>query len=52
MPGRHVVVTDFDGGVGILVDLNAKKYYHLTRPRCWFGEVWSMANLSPRLLLI
>jgi hypothetical protein len=28
-PGNHVVVTDFDGGEGILVDLNTKKYYQL-----------------------
>jgi hypothetical protein len=28
-PGEHVVVTDFDGGEGILVDLNTKKYYQL-----------------------
>lgn len=28
-PGQHVVVTDFDGGEGILVDLNTKKYYQL-----------------------
>lgn len=27
--GKHVVVTDFDGGEGILVDLNTKKYYQL-----------------------
>jgi len=29
MPGKHVVATDFDGGEGILVDLNTKKYYQL-----------------------
>jgi Coenzyme PQQ synthesis protein D (PqqD) len=29
IPGKHVVVTDFDGGEGILVDLNTKKYYQL-----------------------
>ena len=29
MPGEHVVVTDFDRGEGILVDLNTKKYYQL-----------------------
>ena len=28
-PGKHVVVTDFDGGEGILVDLTTKKYYQL-----------------------
>lgn len=28
-PGKHVVVTDFDRGEGILVDLNTKKYYQL-----------------------
>jgi hypothetical protein len=27
--GQHVVVTDFDGGEGILVDLNTKRYYQL-----------------------
>jgi hypothetical protein len=29
LPGKHVVATDFDGGEGILVDLNSKKYYQL-----------------------
>ena len=28
-PGKHVVVTDFDGGEGVLVDLNTKRYYQL-----------------------
>lgn len=27
--GKHVVVTDFDGGEGVLVDLNSKRYYQL-----------------------
>ena len=27
--GKHVVVTDFDGGQGILVDLNTKRYFQL-----------------------
>ncbi len=27
--GQHVVVTDFDGGEGILVDLKTKRYYQL-----------------------
>ncbi len=30
VPGKDVVATDFDGGEGILVDLNTKKYYQLT----------------------
>ena len=29
VPGKHVVVTDFDGGECILVDLNTKKYFQL-----------------------
>ena len=29
IPGKHVVVTDFDGGEGILVDLTTKKYFQL-----------------------
>jgi hypothetical protein len=29
IPCKHVVATDFDGGEGILVDLNTKKYYQL-----------------------
>ena len=29
LPGKHVVATNFDGGEGILVDLNSKKYYQL-----------------------
>ena len=28
-PGKHVVVTDFDGGEGVLVDLNTKRYFQL-----------------------
>ena len=27
--GKHVVVTDFDDGEGVLVDLNTKRYYQL-----------------------
>jgi hypothetical protein len=27
--GKHVVVTDFDRGEGILVDLNTRRYYQL-----------------------
>src|SRR5262249_51210444 len=29
IPGKHVVATDFDGGEGIIVELNTKKYYQL-----------------------
>ena len=29
IPSEHVVFTDFDGGEGILVDLNTKRYYQL-----------------------
>lgn len=38
-PGKHVVFTDFDGGEGILVDLNSKKYYQLneTAMLVWKG---------------
>ena len=28
-PQEHVVATDFDGGEGVLVDLNSKRYYQL-----------------------
>ena len=37
--GKHVVATDFDGGEGILVDLNTKKYYQLneTAMLVWRG---------------
>ena len=39
VPGKHVVVTDFDGGEGILVDLNTKKYFQLneTAMMVWKG---------------
>jgi hypothetical protein len=39
IPGKHVVDTDFDGGEGILVDLNTKKYYQLneTAMAVWKG---------------
>jgi len=35
----HVVSTDFEGGEGVLVDLNTKKYYHLneTAMLVWRG---------------
>lgn len=37
--GKHVVVTDFDGGEGILVDLNTKRYFQLneTAMMVWRG---------------
>jgi hypothetical protein len=39
MTGKHVVATDFEGGEGILVDLNTKKYYQLneTAMAVWKG---------------
>jgi hypothetical protein len=39
VPGKHVVVTDFDGGEGIMVDLNTKKYFQLneTAMLVWKG---------------
>ena len=39
IPGKHVIATDFDGGEGILVDLNTKKYYQLneTAMAVWKG---------------
>ena len=37
--GKHVVVTDFDGGEGVLVDLNTKRYFRLneTAMLVWRG---------------
>ena len=37
--GKNIVVTDFDGGEGILVDLNTKRYYQLneTAMLVWRG---------------
>lgn len=29
VPHQHIVSTEFDGGEGVLVDLNAKHYYRL-----------------------
>ncbi len=36
---EHIVFTDFDGGDGVLVDLNTKKYYQLneTAALVWRG---------------
>jgi len=36
---EHVVATDFEGGEGVLVDLNTKKYYQLneTAMLVWRG---------------
>jgi hypothetical protein len=44
-PHDHVVFTEFDGTEGILVDLNAKKYYQLneTATLIWKG----IANKAP-----
>lgn len=28
-PSEHVILTEFDGGEGLLVDLNSKRYYQL-----------------------
>jgi hypothetical protein len=39
VPFEHVVSTSFEGGEGVLVDLNAKKYYQLneTAMLVWRG---------------
>lgn len=29
LPHEHIVATEFDGGEGVLVDLNSKRYYQL-----------------------
>ena len=44
-PYDHIVFTEFDGTEGILVDLNAKKYYQLneTATLIWKG----IANKAP-----
>ena len=38
-PHEHVVATEFDGGEGVLVDLNSKRYYQLneTAMLVWRG---------------
>ena len=38
-PFGHIVATDFDGGEGVLVDLNTKRYYQLneTAMLIWRG---------------
>ena len=39
VPHEHVVSTEFDGGEGVLVDLNSKRYYQLneTAMLVWRG---------------
>ncbi len=39
IPYDHIVATDFDGGEGVLIDLNAKRYYQLneTAMAVWRG---------------
>ncbi len=39
VPFEHIVFTDFDGGEGVLVDLNTKRYYQLneTAMLVWRG---------------
>jgi hypothetical protein len=39
VPHEHVVFTEFDGGEGVLVDLDAKKYFQLnpTATVVWRG---------------
>jgi hypothetical protein len=39
VPHEHVVFTEFDGGEGVLVDLNTKKYFQLnpTATIVWRG---------------
>lgn len=39
LPHAHVVVTEFDGGESVLVDLNTRRYYQLneTATLIWRG---------------
>jgi len=41
IPHEHVVFTEFDGGEGVLVDLDTKKYFQLnpTATLVWRGLV-------------
>ena len=44
-PYDHIVFTEFDGTEGILVDLNAKKYYQLNETATL---IWKeLANKAP-----
>lgn len=38
-PQPHVIATDFEGGEGVLIDINAKRYYQLneTAMLVWRG---------------
>jgi hypothetical protein len=44
-PFEHIVSTEFQGGEGVLVDLNTKRYYQLneTAMLVWRG----LANVTP-----
>jgi len=44
-PYDHIVFTEFDGTEGILVDLNAKKYYQLNETATLIWK--SVANRAP-----
>lgn len=53
VPQEHVVFTEFDGGEGVLVDLNTKKYFQLneTAVVVWRGleESLSLEEIVGRI---
>jgi len=53
VPQEHVVFTEFDGGEGVLVDLNTKKYFQLneTAVVVWRGleERLSLEDIVSRI---
>lgn len=53
VPHEHVVFTEFDGGEGVLVDLNTKKYFQLneTAVVVWRGleERLSLEDIVGRI---
>lgn len=55
-PHAHVVVTEFEGGESVLVDLNTKRYYQLneTATAIWraLADGGSMTNIVGSLMSV
>lgn len=50
MPHDHVVFTEFDGGEGVLVDLNAKRYYQLNETAVIIWRALEQNRPAPEII--
>lgn len=50
LPHDHIVSTEFDGGEGVLVDLNSKRYYQLNETAMFVWRCLEKGRALPEII--